>query len=94
MNTIATFIVAIYLSALSWYSLWSWPAIRKIKKRQARADSDINTLHQNETVLLSTLKELNHKLRTYERQAKKNSKTIFRKIGRPDEREAKGTDAV
>lgn len=42
--------------------------LKKVKKRAQRVDSDINTLHKNQEVLMSTLTEIY-------RQIKKNEKT-------------------
>jgi hypothetical protein len=74
-------VVSIILTiTLAVYIWWSRKTINKIKRRLIRIDGDINSLHQNQSVLLSTLNQIYRELRTNERQTKKNSKVLKRQI--------------
>lgn len=58
--------------------------LKRLEKRAQRVDGDINTLHHNEGVLLSSLNELSKEVRKHE----KSTKVIKRQIRRlPEERE-------
>jgi chaperonin cofactor prefoldin len=58
---------------------------KKLEKRAARVDNDINTLHHNQSVLVSTLREINRELRKHE----KSSKIFKRKLRGPFKAEEK-----
>lgn len=73
-------IVIILALTLAVYMWWSIKTIRKMKRRLIRIDGDINSLHANQNVLLSTLNQIYRELRTNERQTKKNSKVLKRQI--------------
>ena len=50
--------------------------LKRLEKRAQRADGDINTLHHNEGVILSSLNELCKEVRKHE----KNTRLIKRQI--------------
>lgn len=52
--------------------------VKRLEKRAQRVDGDINTLHHNEGVLLSSLNEVAKEVRKHE----KNTKVIKRQIRR------------
>ena len=87
---VVSIILAIVLATYIW---WSFKTIRKMKRRFTRIDADINSLHSNQNVLLSTSNQIYRELRSNEREIKKNSKVLKRQIhvARP---EAKGSESI
>jgi hypothetical protein len=58
-------ILAIVLAAYIW---WSCKTINKMKRRLIRIDGDINSLHQNQRVLVSNLKVIQNDLRKHDKR--------------------------
>lgn len=68
---------------------------KKMDKQIKNMTENINSLHYNQNVLVSTLSKIYQALRTNERQTQKNKKVIRRQVRRGiDESETKGPDAV
>lgn len=83
-------IIALYVIVIRAFILW-----KKVNKQIKNMTENINSLHYNQGVLISTLNQIYRSLRTNERQTQKNEKVIRRQIRRGiDDTEAKGTDTV
>ena len=65
--------------------LHAYKETKKLVKRSVRIYNDINTLHHNQNVLVSTLREINRELRKHE----KSSKIFKRKLRGPFKAEEK-----
>jgi len=89
-----TAIVIFFALTILAYAWWSERNIRKLKKRAIRVDADINTLHQNQKVLESSLNNIYQEIKRNERQAKKNSKTIRRSREVSGLRKNEGSDPI
>jgi len=68
---------------------------KRMDKQIKNMTENINSLHYNQNVLVSTLSKIYQALRTNERQTQKNEKVIRRQVRRGiDESETKGSDTV
>ena len=73
------FSIIILLIVLS-SSIYFENRCNKLKKRADLINENINTLHQNQVVLMSMFKQLHQQIRLNERQTKKDKKEISRQI--------------